>query len=306
VAQVGVHVYSSTNLYDWTDRGIALAVSDDPKNDITKGCILERPKVIFCPKTGKFVMFFHLELKGRGYGAARAGIAVADTPCGPYRFLRSLRPNAGQWPVEVAAKDRTEATRQANEWIKRWDGGKSPVFGQFLAGGQMVRDMTLYVDDDGKAYHIFTSEENSTLQIAELTDDFLDYTGRYARMAPGEWTEAPAICKKDGRYYLIGSGCTGWSPNAARYFTATNIFGPWKRMGNPCAGVNPQNKLGPEKTWGGQSTFILPAAGKPGTFIAMFDIWRPKDAIDGRYIWLPVTFLPGGRLEVRWQDSWSL
>src|SRR5574344_1347956 len=33
-AQVGVHVYSSTNLYDWADRGIALAVSDDPKSDI--------------------------------------------------------------------------------------------------------------------------------------------------------------------------------------------------------------------------------------------------------------------------------
>ena len=33
---------------------------------------MERPKVIYNKQTGKFVMWFHLELKGRGYGPARA------------------------------------------------------------------------------------------------------------------------------------------------------------------------------------------------------------------------------------------
>ena len=50
-AMVGVHAYSSTNLYHWQDRGIALRVSDDPQSEITQGCILERPKVIFNRKT---------------------------------------------------------------------------------------------------------------------------------------------------------------------------------------------------------------------------------------------------------------
>src|SRR5580704_2181764 len=57
-AQVGVHVYSSTNLYGWKDEGIALAVSDNETSEIAKGCILERPKVIFNGKTKKFVMWF--------------------------------------------------------------------------------------------------------------------------------------------------------------------------------------------------------------------------------------------------------
>src|SRR6266480_7813142 len=35
-AQVGVHVYSSTNLYSWKDEGIALAVSPDPASEITQ------------------------------------------------------------------------------------------------------------------------------------------------------------------------------------------------------------------------------------------------------------------------------
>lgn len=28
--------------------------------------------------------------------------------------------------------------------------------------------MTLFVDDDGKAYHIYSSEDNLTLQIARI------------------------------------------------------------------------------------------------------------------------------------------
>ena len=80
----------------------------------------------------------------------------------------------------------------------------------------MSRDMTLFVDDDRKAYHIYASEENLTLQIAELSDDYLSHTGRYIRVAPGGHNEAHAIFKIDGRYYIITSGSTGWEPNAAR------------------------------------------------------------------------------------------
>ena len=78
---------------------------------------------------------------------------------------------------------------------------------------QMSRDMTLYVDDDGIAYHIYSSEENLTLQIAELTDDYQGHSGKYVRLFPGGHNEAPAIFKKDGTYWMITSGCTGWAPN---------------------------------------------------------------------------------------------
>lgn len=53
-----------------------------------------------------------------------------------------------------------------------------------LKDGQMSRDMTLFVDDDGKAYHIYSSEDNLTLQIAELADDYLSHTGKYIRIFP--------------------------------------------------------------------------------------------------------------------------
>lgn len=290
-AQVGVSCYSSADLYNWKNEGIALKVVETAGHDIEKGCILERPKVIFCKKTGKFALFFHLELKGQGYRAARTGIAVADRVTGPYTYVRSVRPTAMKWPVNHATNDVSEASKHLR---------------RDFAVGQMSRDMTLFVDDDAKAYHIFASEENRTLHLCALTDDYLDYTGKYLRLRVECSTEAPALCKYQGRYYLIGSGCTGWNPNPAHSAVATSIWGPWKDTGNPTRGINPFNQKGPEVTFGGQSTFILPVHGKPDLFIAMFDIWRPKDAIDGRYVWLPITFTPEGQFEIHWQSEWTL
>lgn len=122
-ANVGVRCYSSQDLYNWTNEGVALPVAAEGSgSDIEKGSVIERPKVIYNASTGKFVMWFHLELKGQGYNAARTGVAVSDRPEGPYTFLRSLRPNAGTWPVNFPepwkSKEVTEADLEA--WSPAW------------------------------------------------------------------------------------------------------------------------------------------------------------------------------------------
>jgi hypothetical protein len=67
------------------------------------------------------------------------------------------------------------------------------------------------------------------------------------------------------------------------------------------------NRLGAEKTFGGQSTFILPVQGKEDSFIVMFDIWRPKNAINGRYVWLPMLFTDGdGGFKIEWLNKWDM
>ncbi len=294
-AQVGVHVYSSRDLQHWTDEGIALPVEDDEASPIVRGCILERPKVIYCAKTGQFVMWFHLELKGRGYASAFSGVAVADSPTGPFRFLRAGRVNAGHWPLNLPVAERRAELSPVPPQLKRSAYAEGDDRKAFLrrdfAGGQMARDMTLFKDEDGKAYHIYSSEENSTLHIAELTEDYTQHTGRYVRLFEGGFNEAPAICRRDGVYYLICSGCTGWAPNAARAYVADNIMGPWTPLGNPCVGE------GASTTFHAQSTYILPVKGESRThYIFMADSWRPKNAQDGRYLWLPLQFPEeGGR-----------
>lgn len=309
-AQVGVRVYSSEDLMAWRDEGVALAVSADPASEIHRGCIIERPKVIHNAATGKFVMWFHLEPEGRGYLGARSGVAVADAVAGPYRFLGSLRPNAGVWPIHASAEHKTPLNADQEAFIRSLDlrGGpkegypKDLIFRRDFAGGQMARDMTLFVDDDGAAYHIFASEENGTLHISQLSDDYLRPAGRYARAFPGGFHEAPSLFKHVGRYWMITSGCTGWAPNAARLSVAESIWGPWTELGNPWVGPAEQTAI----SFDSQSTFVLPVVGKPGAFIFMADRWRPANAIDGRYVWVPVLFREDGQPYLKWHDTWDV
>ena len=279
VAQVGVHCYSSKDLYNWKDEGIALSVSDDASSPIVKGCILERPKVIFNKKTGKYVMWFHLEPKGAGYSGAQSGVAVSDKVTGPYTLLYAARPNAGFWPKNVL-----EIHKQGVPEVSKrgFGGGGLPahpdtlnLLGRDFEGGQMARDMNLFVDDDGKAYHIYASEENSTLQISELTDDYTACSGNYARFFVGRFMEAPAMFKKDGKYYLIMSGCTGWAPNPGRSAVAESIWGPWKELANPFFGTDSTT------SFHSQSTYVLPAPGKPDNcqllIVNCFVILQPQN-----------------------------
>ncbi len=166
-----------------------------------------------------------------------------------------------------------------------------------LEGGQMSRDMTLYVDDDGKAYHIYSSEENLTLQIAELTDDYQGHSGKYIRLFPGGHNEAPALFKHDGTYWMITSGCTGWEPNEARLFSASSIWGPWKQHLHPFIGK------GAEKTFGGQSTFVISTL--ENRFVFMADVWKPESLMYSKYIWLPIGFDDTGKPVIEWKESWN-
>lgn len=308
-AHVGVHVYSSHDLYNWKDEGIALAVSDDPKSPIVCGCILERPKVIFNPRTKKFVMWFHLEPKDNGYAGSLSGVAEADKVIGPFQFVSAFRPNADVWPLNVLDTDKRELSAERRAQLATMDlnGGPRPwypkqlLFRRDFAAGQMARDMTLFVDDDGSAYHIYASEGNGTLHISRLRDDCLHSSGEFIRVLPGRFNEAPAMLKHGGKYFLFASGCTGWAPNPARLLVADSIFEKWEELGNPCLGSGFEIA----NTFNSQSTFILPVPGKTNAFIFMADRWNPENAIDGRYVWLPVEFKHGVPV-ISWHQEWDL
>lgn len=304
-ATVGVTCYSSVDLLNWTYEGVALSVSDDENSDIVRESVIERPKVIYNPKTKKYVMWFHLELKGQGYAAARAAVAISDNASGPFEYIESKRINPGKYPANMSRKVRRMKFNAEDykewwtpEWYKAVDNGL--LVKNDLESGQMSRDMTLFVDDNGKAYHIYSSEENLTLHIAELTSDFLDHTGKYIRIAPGGHNEAPAIFKKDGTYWMITSGCTGWDPNEARLFSSPSIWEPWTQHPNPAKGDKANT------TFDSQSTYIQQVHGKKDAFLFMGDRWRPRYPIDGRYVWLPIQFDENGVPFLEWMDEWDL
>lgn len=256
-ASEGVNVYSSKDLYNWKMEGLALAKSTDTTSEIATHGLMERPKVIYNPRTKQYVMWFHLELPGQGYKAARAGVAVSKNVTGPYTYVKSFRPN-----------------------------------------GHMSRDMTLFVDDDGSAYEIYSARENYDLRIVKLTDDYLSATPQDTLLF-SDHREAPAVFKKDGKYFLITSGCTGWAPNRASLHVANSLFGPWQPLGDPMKGPMA------DKTFDGQSTYIQPVQGKKDAFIFIADRWNPKDLKDSRYLWLPIS-VDANQPVVQWTDAWNL
>lgn len=94
--RIGVSCYSSTDLYNWNYEGLALKVlnyytGNYPESDIQPYRVIERPKVIYNEKTEKYVMWMHID--SSDYSYARAGVAVSDSPIGPFKYLGSYRPN---------------------------------------------------------------------------------------------------------------------------------------------------------------------------------------------------------------------
>lgn len=89
---IGVSCYSSLDLHQWHYHGLALsATRGDPADPLHDSRVLERPKVLFCEKTGKYVMWFHAD--SADYTFAHAGCAVSDAPEGPFTFLGARLPN---------------------------------------------------------------------------------------------------------------------------------------------------------------------------------------------------------------------
>lgn len=310
----GVHLYTSKDLYNWTDEGVVLRTMDnyeqfetdeyfkslygdltaDEKKDIyvdlwAEGCVMERPKMLYNEKTGKYVIWFHAdgtspyaEDTGSNYAKAKAGIAIADNPAGPYKLLGSY----------LLCSDYENHG--------------------FDSVGGHVRDMNVFQDDDGTAYVMYSSEGNAVMYIAKLNDTYTGLAKPADEMVLGEdfcisstdSREAPAMFKYNGKYYLITSGCTGWAPNQAAYAVADSPLGPWTRMGDPCVGDTNHN------TFSTQSTCVIPVDAENGKFIYMGDRWYNPDngakLSDSRYVWLPIEFGSDNTILIRDYSDWTL
>ena len=254
---IGIHCYSSTDLYNWKDEGLVLSSDrSDIDHELHTSRVVERPKVIYNEKTEKFVMWMHIDKQDYGY--AQSGRAESDSPAGPFKYKGSIKPNEND-----------------------------------------CRDMTLFKDEDGRAYLIHSSEWNKTLYFSELTEDYMNVTGKYKRAFIDCSREAPAVFKFEGKYYIISSGCTGWDPNVAEYAVSDSIMGEWEVKGNPCVGEDS------DKTYYAQSTFVIKVEGKENVFIAMFDQWKKENLRDSPYVWLPIQ-ITNGSIKIEWLGSWDL
>lgn len=316
----GVRAYSSKDLYNWTDEGTVLKVMENREqfemdeyfktlyfdyNDAEKdevylnlrssNCIVERPKVLYNEKTGKYVMWFHSDGPEAGkeedssasrYSRAMAGVAVSDTPDGPFQYVDSFKLH----------------------WVEGYAG---------VQRRGDSRDMNIFQDEDGSAYIIYSSEMNAYLYIAKLTDDYMglqtpagkvtpevgksgDGETWQARILPDTSREAPAVFKSGEYYYMITSGTSGWDPNPAKYYRSKDIMAEkWEAMGDPCEG-------GSKTTFDSQSTYVVPIDPENGFYLYMGDRWKNGDLKNSSYVWLPLIVNDDGTIVIKNYDEWNL
>jgi hypothetical protein len=271
--------------------------------------IMERPKMLYNDQTKQYVIVYHVDgptdarilefydtLKNSPatvtaasrYSRAQMGFAVSDSPFGPFKLVNAQKMNY--------------------------------IDGYYDSNKGMARDMTVFKDDDGKAYAIYSSEENKYTYISLLNDEYTapvkhgtEGLGETftARVFTDTSREAPAVFKYNGYYYFITSGTTGWDPNPSIAYRANHIFGntadggktftPYTNLGNPF----PHDSS--NTSYRTQSTAIIPYDAENGLFIYMGDRWIQRALETSGYVWIPLQITAGGiKIEGQTVSDWSL
>jgi beta-xylosidase len=171
----------------------------------------------------------------------------------------------------------------------------------------IVRDGTLYQDDDGTAYFIYDRDVRApgpdfgrVLHIVKLTADYLAATSMFYKITNAPAREAPVMIKQNGSYYLITSAQSSWKFNPANYYRATNIFGPYTEMGDPCVGSDTST------TFNSQGTQAFAVQGKKDAFIFISERHNTGCMTDSSFIFLPINFPSSSTLELQYLASWDL
>ena len=207
----GVGCYSSKDLLNWKFEGIVLpAVKNDPDHDLHPSKVLERPKVVYNKKTGKFVMWAHVE--SADYSKACAGVAVSDSPVGPFIYQGSFRPN------NAMSRDQTVfVDDDGTPWMS-WGNGTcflvklKPNMTE-LDGNIEILKMPKFVEGpwihkrENLYYLTYASMGKGRETISYATAPSMDgpwtYRGALTGMAENSFTIHPGIIEFKGQNYLF-------------------------------------------------------------------------------------------------------
>lgn len=246
-----VNMYSSKDLVNWKfERKIIQNGVSHP--DLGGDRMIERPKLLYCAKTGKFVVWMHWE--AGNYGASEAAVFYCDSVNGPYKF----------------------------HWAGRPMGIKS-------------RDCNVFVDDDGTAYFISTTEENQHLGLFRLSDDYLSVVS-HTQLFAWQRREAPAIVRIDDTYYMISSACTGWDSNQAKLAKSKSLTSGWSGLSD----------IGNANSFDTQAASILKIQGTEGTtYVYVGDRWQDPDLFESKTILFPIEF-KNGSMTFNYTRQWDL
>jgi arabinoxylan arabinofuranohydrolase len=177
-------LYSSDDLVNWTHHGSPISVEtfDWAASDAWASQAIERD--------GKF--YFYATVRHRTINGFSIGVAVADSPQGPFVDARGSA---------LITNDMTAGPNGMD-----WDD----------------IDPTVFIDSKGQAYLFWG---NTVARYARLKDNMIELDGPIVDLDLPLFTEAPWIHEHEGTYYL--SYAYGF-PERIAYATADSITGPWQ------------------------------------------------------------------------------
>lgn len=272
MTNIGVVMYESSDLLNWKYEGVVLAVSTDPESELYGPMRFERPKIIYNDKTKQYILWCHYVKYPGNHGNAKGecdmGLAVCNTVNGKYE----------------------------------WRGYTKPVDEHGF-----VRDMTVYKDFDGSAYLIYdrhiiepiSKKADRCLYVVKLSDDYLSFTETYKRIDNAAWREAPAVAYKNGYYYIVTSGLTGWETNQAKAFRTRHLLDVWEDLGDPCVDDFTHT------TFNTQSTNVFSIEGTD-TQILMLERHNTSNFLKSSYVWLPIKFNDNNTVSLHYEKEWHL
>lgn len=204
-------------------------------------------------------------------------------------------------------------------------------------GGTSPGDGSLFVDDDGTGYYVYTDIDNHyALTIERLTPDFLDTSGERSGFI-GYGIEAPVLFRRNDLYYILCSTLCASCPQGSQvgvqmanspmgpFYNAGEINdyapsnGVYAAGGDPSATPMELNKtngfIRPPKRMPfirGQETWVarLPTGNAP-MFIWMADGWYSATdktrGHDFQYWSAPLKFNDDGTLKpLKFSASWTI
>ncbi|MHA7964525.1 chitobiase/beta-hexosaminidase C-terminal domain-containing protein [Paenibacillus sp. CAU 1782] len=300
-----VSLYSSRDLVNWVNEGDIVDQFTQTVPGAEFGLLdnkWERPKLLYNEKTQKYVLYGHWET-ANSYASSQIAVATADQVNGPYTFLGHWRPGG------TLRNWRSDGGNYLDSEFYKTSGVKTTIPSDIQNDenqmGKLLRDYTVFMDDDGKAYLV--NAEGHSMRVHRLNEEFtdVDFT-TYVDSDPATKAtdfesylfydhvgrEAPAIVRAENGYYMATSGQSGWFPNQTMISYTTDLKDP-----NGWTPVKDNNLLIPGYTLGNNSTFysqptnIMRLVDSNGnkSFVYMGDRWRASQLSDSRYVWLPMT-----------------
>jgi len=181
----------------------------------------------------------------------------------------------------------------------------------FRPNGCDSRDQTVFVDTDGAAYHVYSTNMNSNTNCERLTADYLLPEDGFSLQLKGRRFEAASLFKVGDIYYGLFSGCTGWDPNPGRYMWTYDLMQEtWNapadfKASDGSTGINFCIDNGKNTSYQSQSNYVFPVPGKDKCFIYMGDRWSSSNVQSSKHVWLPLS-VRSGYPTVQWLESWNL